>query len=263
MYVTELTSLERRCDFPMTPEGQAARVRSPRSRTVAGTRPGRRILVVEDDPRVRSLLAWRLEADGFDVAEAPDGRSALDLVPTLRPALVILDLGLPDLSGLDVLTELRSQGDMPILILTGRAGLTDRIVGLDLGADDYVVKPFSPAEVSARVRAVLRRSGLGPGRLEYGELVIDATTREVQVGERVIPLTTTEFDLLWALASQPRRVLTRRQLLDQIWGDRPDGWVAEATVTQHVHRVRQKLEVDPRHPRWLRTVIGLGYRFEP
>lgn len=224
----------------------------------------RRILIVDDDARIRSLLAWRLEADGWQVHEAADGPAAIRLVDELSPDFVLLDLNLPGLGGLDVLARIREAGDLPVIVLTARAGEADRVVGLDLGADDYVVKPFSPAEVAARVRAVLRRGGHdGSDRLEFANLTIDRRTRDVILGGQRTEVTRTEFDLLWCLASAPRQVFTRAHLLDLVWGARNEPWQGESTVTQTVHRLRLKLETDPAQPRHLSTVPGVGYRFEP
>lgn len=223
------------------------------------------MLVVDDDARIRLLLAWRLEAEGLEVLEAADGLTALRSIEVDAPDLVLLDLNLPGIGGLDVLSRIRERGDLPVIVLTGRAGVTDRIVGLDIGADDYVIKPFSPAEVAARVRAVMRRrSGAAQedARLVFGPLVIDTTTREVSVEERPVELTRLEFDLLCALAGTPRRAFRRSELLDSVWGLGEAGQ-GESAVTQAIHRLRRKLEADPSNPRWLRSVAGIGYRFEP
>ncbi|HUY49504.1 MAG TPA: response regulator transcription factor [Streptosporangiaceae bacterium] len=227
------------------------------------------ILVVDDDERVRTVLSWQLEAEGFAVRCAADGADALDRIHRERPDLVVLDLSLPGLAGLDVLRRVRCQegpgltSPLPVIILSGRTGETDRIVGLDLGADDYLVKPFSPGELAARVRSVLRRARppADAGSPSAG-LRIDAATREVFVRGRLVDLTAREFDLLAFLVRNPRQVFTRAQLLHWVW-DNAAGWQSEATVTEHVHRLRNKLEDDPAHPRWLRTVRGVGYRLEP
>ncbi|MGQ0844214.1 MAG: response regulator transcription factor [Sporichthyaceae bacterium] len=223
-----------------------------------------RVLVVDDDEQVRTLVAWQLEAEGFGVTGAADGAAALQAVEADPPDLIVLDLSMPHVDGLDVLTRLRRTSRIPVIVLTGRSGETDRIVGLDLGADDYLVKPFSPGELAARVRSVLRRATpeAPSNRLEFGALAIDTTTREVHLAGTVVELTAKEFDLLAFLARAPRQVFTREQLLKRVWGAVGE-WQDSATVTQHVHRLRHKLEADPGHPRWLRTVRGVGYRFEP
>jgi two-component system, OmpR family, phosphate regulon response regulator PhoB len=224
---------------------------------------GARVLVVDDDDRVRTVVSWQLEADGFRVAEAPDGMAALDAIAAERPDLVVLDLGLPGVGGLDVLRQLRRADApgpaVPVIVLSGRDGETDRIIGLDLGADDYLVKPFSPGELAARVRSVLRRAGPAPGTSARG-LVVDERTHEVTVDGRGIDLTAKEFDLLAFLHRHPRQVFSRAQLLEHVWGS-SSGWQGEATVTEHVHRVRHKIERDGR--RFLHTVRGVGYRLEP
>ena len=223
-----------------------------------------RVLVVDDDEQVRTLVAWQLEAEGFGVTGAADGAAALQAVETDPPDLIVLDLSLPHVDGLDVLTRLRRTSKIPVIVLTGRGGETDRIVGLDLGADDYLVKPFSPGELAARVRSVLRRATpeAPADRLEFGTLTIEVTTREVHLAGEPVELTAKEFDLLVFLARAPRQVFTRAQLLKRVWGAVGE-WQDSATVTQHVHRLRHKLEADPARPMWLRTVRGVGYRFEP
>ncbi|WP_251076456.1 response regulator transcription factor [Streptomyces benahoarensis] len=236
------------------------------------------VLVVDDDEDVRTLARWQLESEGFEVLTAADGQTALDAVAEGRPDVVLLDLTLPLVAGLDVLTHIRRRSaDLPVIVVSGRSGETDRIVGLDLGADDYVVKPFSPAELAARVRSVLRRSRraetapatpvpvqepLAEPPRARGGLVIDRATRTVTVRGDAVELTAREFDLLAFLAASPRHVYTRDQLLEHVWQSSSD-WQEPATVTQHVHRLRRKLERDPDRPHWLRTVRGVGYRFEP
>jgi DNA-binding response OmpR family regulator len=225
---------------------------------------GHRVLVVDDDERVRTVVCWQLEADGFRITEAPDGAAALASIDDDRPDLVILDLGLPGVGGLDVLRRLRSDDGptLPVIVLSGRDGETDRIIGLDLGADDYLVKPFSPGELAARVRSVLRRATpvLPTTAAQRTGLCVDARTREVAVNGRAVDLTAKEFDLLEFLARHPRQVFSRAQLLQHVWGSAP-GWQGEATVTEHVHRLRHKLERG--EARFLQTVRGVGYRLEP
>jgi len=226
----------------------------------------RHILVVDDDERVRTLLTWQLEAEGFTVRCTADGGEALEQIDADRPDLVVLDLSLPGVAGLDVLRRVRQREEtehaapLPVIILSGRTGETDRIAGLDLGADDYLIKPFSPGELAARVRSVLRRAR-PPGASSAG-IIVNVTTREVVAEGRPVDLTAREFDLLAFLVRNPRQVFTRPQLLRSVWDSAAD-WQSEATVTEHIHRLRTKLESDPAHPRWLRTVRGVGYRLEP
>ncbi|MGQ0574208.1 MAG: response regulator transcription factor [Pseudonocardia sp.] len=237
-----------------------------------GERPQTRVLVADDDERVRTVVSWQLEADGFAVEHAADGRDALDRIAGNRPDLVVLDLSMPGLGGLDVLRRVRQDEargaggpvPLPVIVLSGRSGETDRIVGLDLGADDYLVKPFSPGELAARVRSLLRRSGgaRATARTAVGGLTVDTATRDVVVDGRHVELTAREFDLLAFLAHHPRQVFSRAQLLEQVWRSAP-GWQGEATVTEHVHRIRHKIEIDPAGPRRLRTVRGVGYQLEP
>jgi two-component system, OmpR family, phosphate regulon response regulator PhoB len=224
---------------------------------------GRRILVVDDDERIRTVVERALREAGFETRTAGDGREALAIAWERQVDLVVLDIGLPTVGGLDVLHRLRADSEIPVILLTGRNGETDRVVGLELGADDYVVKPFSPRELVARVRTILRRSRGGDhSKIAYGELVIDFDAREVALGGMPIDLAAKELDLLVCLASAPRIVLSRRRLLQSVWHD-ASAWTSESTVTEHVYRLRNKLEEDPRKPRWIRTVRGAGYRFEP
>jgi two-component system, OmpR family, phosphate regulon response regulator PhoB len=226
-----------------------------------------RILIVDDDQRVRTVVAWQLEADGFAVTEAGDGPSALAQIEHDRPDLVVLDLSLPGVGGLDVLRRVReaegAAARLPIIVLSGRSGETDRIIGLDLGADDYLVKPFSPGELAARVRSLLRRTrpGAVPAR-PAGGLWVDETSRDVTVDGCPVDLTAKEFDLLAFLVRHPRQVFTRAQLLQHVWGS-GKGWQGEATVTEHVHRLRQKLGAHGDGRPIVATVRGVGYRMEP
>lgn len=229
------------------------------------------ILIVDDDPGIRALVSRVLADEGWATEEAADGDRALDLARTRTPDLVVLDLVLPPNGGLAVLAELRmlsrlnGNEEIPVILLTGRAAEEDRIRGLDLGADDYVVKPFSPGELAARVRSILRRTqrSTPAGQVEFADgLTIDAEAHEVSVRGELVELTAKEFDLLSFLAASPRRVYSRGQLLEHVW-DSSSAWQDEATVTEHIRRLRRKIETDPDQPRWLRTVRGAGYRFEP
>lgn len=223
-----------------------------------------RILVIDDEPRVRQVVTAYLEREGFRVDHAADAAEARALLEGPPPDLVILDIMFPGASGLDLLAELRATTDLPVILLTARAEEADRVAGLELGADDYVVKPFSPRELVARVRTVLRRTRRRPesGVIEHGDLVIDVTSREVRVGERRVDLTAREFDLLAHMASRPRQVFSRNELLEEVW-DSSAEWQDPATVTVHVRRIRTKLEPDAPESRWLETVWGVGYRFRP
>ena len=224
------------------------------------------VLVVDDEPMVRVVVARYLQLDGFGVHEAADGAEAADWLAGHRPDLVVLDVMLPGADGLSILRHLRSTSDVPVILLTARAEEVDRVLGLELGADDYVVKPFSARELVARVRSVLRRASVQPASngnpvLDFGELRIEPLTREVTVDGRRVELTPKEFDLLVMLARSPRQVFSRRQLLAQVWDSAPE-YQDAATVTVHVGRLRQKLERDPENPRWITTLWGVGYRFE-
>ena len=222
------------------------------------------MLVVDDEPMVREVVAEYLRRDGMEVCELEDGTVALEWLQDHRPDLVVLDIMLPGTDGLAVLRRLRAAGDIPVILLTARTEELDRVLGLELGADDYVVKPFSPRELTARVRTVLRRAApVADGEvLDFGGLRIDPRAREVLVDGRPVTLTAKEFDLLHALAASPRQVFSRRQLLSRVWDSAPE-YQDPATVTVHVGRLRQKLEPDPDEPRWIRTARGVGYRFEP
>jgi two-component system alkaline phosphatase synthesis response regulator PhoP len=219
------------------------------------------VLVVDDAPDILRLTRDYLEHAGFSVLTASDGRGALQLAGTRKPDLLILDLGLPDQDGLDVARQLRRTSDLPIIMLTARAEETDKLVGLELGADDYLTKPFSPRELVARVRAVLRRidgSRTGSGVLRAGRLELDVGRMLVTLDGRRVDLTPTEFQLLEAMARQPGRVFTRSQLLDAIHGVAFESY--ERAIDAHVKNIRRKIEPDPRAPRSLLTVFGVGYR---
>jgi DNA-binding response OmpR family regulator len=219
-----------------------------------------RILVVDDEPKIVQLVRDYLERAGFAVSTARDGNEALMRAHQERPDLIVLDLGLPELDGLEVTRRLRRDSGVPIIMLTARDDETDKVVGLELGADDYVTKPFSPRELAARVRAVLRRhAGDADAEvLRVGDLAVDIPRLRAEVAGRPVDLTATEFQLLTALARQPGRVFTRSQLLDAIHGVAFESY--ERAIDAHVKNIRRKLEPDPRSPRYLLTVYGVGYR---
>ena len=232
------------------------------------TRPSRRILVVDDEEAIREVLAQYLRRAGFVVLEAADGPSALRIATATPPDLLILDLMLPGMDGLEVCRTLRETLAAPILMLTARSEEDDTLEGFRAGADDYVSKPFSPREVVMRAQAIMRRveATTAPAMtlgdtLIYGELIIKPQLRQVERDGASLDLTAREFDLLRFLASHPRQVFSRQQLLDQVWDIGYYGDVS--TVTVAICRLREKLEVDPAHPRHLRTVWGVGYKFEP
>ena len=226
----------------------------------------RTVLVVDDDPMVRSLLVRLLHMEGYDVLEAGDGQTALDLVANRPPDLVLLDVMLPARDGLEVLGDLRRKSDVPVILISALGEEADRVLGLKMGADDYVVKPFSAAELSARIESVLRRASLRDAEagtvLSFDGLAVDLRTREVTVRGQKVDVTAKEFDLLAFLAGSPRHVFSRDQLLHQVWGSSSE-WQSDATITEHVRRLRRKIEDDPDNPRWIATVRGVGYRFEP
>jgi DNA-binding response OmpR family regulator len=220
------------------------------------------VLVVDDEPKIVEVVGDYLRSAGFSVTTAADGEGAVASARARPPDLVLLDLGLPGLDGLDVARQLRRASSVPIIMLTARGEETDRVLGLELGADDYLVKPFSPRELLARVRAVLRRTeGMQTERDRFvvGDVALDTGRRQVTVGDRVVELTATEFDLLVELARQPGRVFTRAQLLGAIHGVVVESY--ERTVDAHIKNIRRKLEPDPHRPRYLLTVHSVGYRF--
>jgi two-component system response regulator ResD len=235
------------------------------------------VLVVDDEATIREVIRRYLERDGYMVREAADGYGALDALAEALPDLLVLDLMLPGIDGLTLTRQIRTpkagtRGDregrerhkLPIIMLTARGETSDRVRGLDLGADDYIAKPFSPQELVSRVRAVLRRAG-EPGEpagqaLEFEGLTLDPTTRSARVQGQPRPLTAKEFDLLWFFARHPRQVFTRSQLLDRVWGHEFTG--DPSTVTVHIRRLREKIEADASQPRYLLTVWGVGYKFE-
>ena len=231
------------------------------------------ILVVEDEPSIAEIVGLYLNRAGYEVAIAADGAAALDVLAERQPDLIVLDLMLPKVDGLEITRWVRERGNTPIIMLTARGSEIDRIAGLELGADDYVVKPFSPQELVSRVRAVLRRSGLSRGslapastpdandRLRFDGLEIDVRARSVIVNGKRPDLTAKEFDLLLLLARHPRRVFTREELLEQVWGY--SDHIDPTTVTVHVRRLREKIEAEASFPRYVVTKWGVGYRFEP
>lgn len=227
-----------------------------------------RILVVDDDPKTIAAIRLYLEHAGYDVAAASDGRQALARARAAPPDLIVLDLMLPHVDGLTVCRTLRAESDVPIIMLTARTTEEDRLEGLDLGADDYVPKPFSPRELVARVRAVLRRApsvtdvagsdAKGPP-IRAGRLTIDPTRREVRVGARSVEVTPREFRLLLALARSPGRAFTREELVERAFG--PDYDALDRTIDAHVMNLRRKIEPNPAEPTYIQTVFGVGYRF--
>jgi DNA-binding response OmpR family regulator len=222
------------------------------------------VLVVDDEPIVREVVVRYLRREGYRTLEASSGERARELLESDKASLVVLDLMLPGMDGLQLCRWIRERFDLPVIMLTARSEEADRIVGLELGADDYVTKPFSPRELAARVRTVLRRTMPSPSkrqRLAFDGLVIDGSTRDVVVRGRALHLTAREFDLLWFLASHPRQVFSRDQLMAGVWGYEPA--FDTGTVTVHIRRLREKLEDDPSQPRYLETVWGVGYRFSP
>ena len=224
----------------------------------------KKILVVDDEERLCSLLKTYLTQEGFDVVSAPDGREALRLARQEKPDLIVLDVMMPEMDGYAFIKAYRHKHDhvAPIILLTARVDEADMVVGLELGADDYVTKPFSPRVLVARIRAVLRRAGMEAPRgevLRAADMVLDRGMRRALVSENPVDLTPSEFDLLAALMSAPGRVFTRLELLDRVQGTSYEGY--ERTIDVHVRNLRTKIEPDPRHPRYIETVYGVGYRF--
>jgi DNA-binding response OmpR family regulator len=230
----------------------------------AHTRKTERILVVDDEATIREVVRRYLERDGFEVLEAGDGEAALSAIEDMEPDLIILDLMLPGQDGLTLTRRLREYSTVPVIMLTAKGSVEDRIEGLELGADDYVVKPFDPKELASRVRAVLRRSkddAALPGQIvELADIHLDPNGRIVEVRGEPITLTAKEFDLLWFFMRHARQVFSRAQVLDHVWGY--DFYGDPSTVTVHIRRLREKIERDPSHPMLLQTVWGVGYKFE-
>jgi DNA-binding response OmpR family regulator len=222
------------------------------------------VLVVDDEPIVREVVVRYLAREGHRTLEAADGKAARAAIERSEPDLVVLDVMLPGTDGLELCRWIRSISELPVIMLTARGEEADRIVGLELGADDYVTKPFSPRELAARVRTVLRRAAPTDGRLEtltFGDVTLTRATRELRKGGREIRLTVKEFDLLWFLAHHPRRVFSRDQLMSSVWGYAAA--LDTGTVTVHIRRLREKIEGDPSAPKHLQTVWGVGYRLVP
>lgn len=222
------------------------------------------ILLIDDDAQIRTLLSRLLDQDGYRSIQAVDAPTAMEVVVKDHPDLVLLDVLMPTTDGIELLKQIRVASDVPVIMLTALGNEADRVLGLRMGADDYVVKPFSAGELTARIDSVLRRSRATNGSCEQASetLQIDATSRDVHVRGTLVDLTAKEFDLLTFLAASPRQVFTRAQLLDHVWASSSD-WQDTATVTEHVRRLRQKIEQDPENPLLLQTVRGVGYRFEP
>jgi len=228
-----------------------------------GADDGVRILVVDDDTPTRTLLRRLLTTEGYAVDEAADGPTAIEKVAARAPDLLLLDVMMPGQDGLDVLEEVRRTSDVPVILLTAKGGEGDRVLGFRFGADDYVVKPFSTAELASRIAAVLRRAGAArpSTHLEFDGLEIDLARREVTVKGRAVDLPAREYEVLSFLASSPGQTFSRDQLLDRLWP--PSASRNGGTVTEHIGRLRRRIEDDPERPRWIRTVRSIGYRFEP
>jgi DNA-binding response OmpR family regulator len=224
------------------------------------------ILIVEDEPSIAEVVGLYLQRAGYQVIFARDGLEAQNKIESHSPNLIVMDLMLPIVDGFELTRWLRDRSDIPIIMLTARRDEVDRIAGLEMGADDYILKPFSPQEVVSRVRAVLRRTSPKPGEvgekpLSYPSILIDPQTRLVTINDREITLTAKEFDTLWLLAQHPRQVFTRTHVLERVWGI--SDYIDPSTVTVHIRRLREKIEPDPSNPHHLITVWGVGYKFEP
>lgn len=225
-----------------------------------------RILIVEDEPSIAEVVALYLRRSGYEVIFAKDGLEAQNEIEAHSPDLIVLDLMLPIVDGFELTRWLRDHSDTPIIMLTARRDEVDRIAGLEMGADDYILKPFSPQEVVSRVRAVLRRTRPQPEEaaeqpLVFPSMEIDPQTRLVTIEGQEITLTAKEFDTLWLLAQHPRQVFTRNHVLERVWGI--SDYIDPSTVTVHIRRLREKIETDPSNPAHLQTVWGVGYKFEP
>jgi len=221
---------------------------------------GKRVMVVDDDEKTVELVKLYLNRDGYRVISAYEGEEALQLAREAHPDLIVLDLMLPGINGLEICRTLRQESDVPIIMLTAMTTDEDRLRGLDLGADDYVTKPFSPRELAARVRAVLRRipGERGPDKITYGDLTLDFLKYEASVADRSLKLTPIEFKILGAMAKEPGRVFSRAQIIEKALGYDFDGF--DRTIDVHILKLRRKLEPDPRHPRYIKTIYGAGYK---
>ncbi|MDO7787023.1 response regulator transcription factor [Desulforamulus aquiferis] len=225
------------------------------------------ILIADDDRRIVKIVTLCLEQEGYKVVAAQDGEEAVRLASAIKPDLVVMDIMMPKLDGLEACQKIKMVVDVPIVILSAKDDVVDKIVGFKMGVDDYQTKPFSPAELALRVKAVLRRSKSSPSPrknkeiLEYPNVYIEYTTRLVRIWEQEISLTAKEFDMLWLMASHPNQIFSRLQLLEQIWESRYEG--DEDTVTVHIRRLRRKIERNPAQPDLIKTVWGVGYKFEP
>jgi DNA-binding response OmpR family regulator len=223
----------------------------------------KKVLIVDDEKKIVEIIKAYLEREGYQTITAFDGKTALDLALNQNPDLVVLDLMLPEVSGWDVCRALRKGSDVPIIMLTAKDEVTDKIVGLEMGADDYITKPFAPKELVSRVRAVLRRTENKTRPrdiIQIADLSIDTARRQVHRTDGLIELTPNEFDLLRVMAENPGRVFSRMQLLDKVQGDAYEGY--ERTIDSHIKNIRKKLEIDPEHPRYIITVFGVGYKME-
>jgi DNA-binding response OmpR family regulator len=223
-----------------------------------------KILIAEDEPSIAEVVSLYLKRAGYQVDIVDNGTDALAQLQRELPDLLVLDLMLPGMDGITITRWLRDRSDIPIIMLTARRSEADRIAGLEMGADDYVVKPFSPQELVSRVRAVLRRTNPTTDlerMVEFPQISIDPRTRVVQVNDREVALTAKEFDMLYLFAKNPKRVFSRQQLLEQVWG--LSEYIDPGTVTVHVRRLREKIECDPSNPEYIQTVWGVGYKFEP
>jgi DNA-binding response OmpR family regulator len=223
----------------------------------------KKILVVDDEKKIVEIIKAYIEREGYQVLTAFDGKTALEIALRERPALIVLDLMLPEISGWDVCRAIRKEAEIPIIMLTARDEVTDKIIGLEMGADDYVTKPFDPKELVSRVRAVLRRSETRRAQtdiINVGEIKMDTAKRLVYREEITIDLTPNEFDLLRVMAENPGRVFSRMQLLDKVQGDAYEGY--ERTIDSHIKNLRKKIELDPDHPKYIVTVYGVGYKLE-
>jgi two-component system, OmpR family, response regulator len=223
----------------------------------------KKVLVVDDEKKIVDIIRAYLEKDGYQVIPSFDGKTALNIALSQQPDLIILDLMLPEISGWDVCRSIRKQSEVPIIMLTARDEVTDKIIGLEMGADDYITKPFDPKELVSRVRAVLRRSDSPAIRkqlIQIADLSIDEEKRQVLRSGDIIELTPNEFDILYVMAENPGRVFSRMQLLDKVQGDAYEGY--ERTIDSHIKNLRKKLEIDPEHPHYILTVHGIGYKLE-